>query len=202
MIEDYGDNPGFCFEVKIGILRCMENLKIAFIALQERHLPSLLTWLETGHVKDWWDQDVHWTSELVKEKYGSYVHGYKIEDGIQKPLQAFIICIDDIEIGYIQLYNAHEFAREGGISLNELPRSLAACDIFIGDPTYVGKGYGTALMKKFLQDYVDPKYEACFVDPDTANTKAIRAYEKAGFEKIKTIQNGTVTWMIRNRPAG
>lgn len=174
-------------------------MNITFTPLQERHLPLLLEWLETPHVKAWWDQDVQWTIELIKDKFGSYVQGYKITDGVKKPMQAFIICVDNKEIGYIQLYNAHDFAHEDGRALDALPQSLAAFDIFIGDPAYVGKGYGSRIMKQFLQEFVDPVYEACFVDPDTANTQAIRAYENAGFEKIKTIEDGKVTWMIRKR---
>ncbi len=176
-------------------------MNTTFTPLQERHLPLLLAWLEAPHVKAWWDQDVQWTIELIKDKFSSYVHGYKIDGGVQKPVQAFIICADGKEIGYIQLYNAHDFAREDGITLDKLPRSLAAFDIFIGDSAYVGKGYGSRIMKQFLEEFVDPVYEACFVDPDTANAQAIRAYENAGFEKIKTAKDGKITWMVRRGPA-
>ncbi len=177
----------------------MKNAHISFIPLQEQHLPLLLKWLETPHVKAWWDQDVTWTIELIKEKFGSYVHGYKIVAGQKKPLHAYIICIDNKEIGYIQLYNAHDFAREDGITLDTLPSSLAAFDIFIGDAAYVGKGYGSQIMQQFLCAFVDPYYAACFVDPDTANGQAVRAYEKAGFKAFKTVNDGKVTWMLRER---
>jgi RimJ/RimL family protein N-acetyltransferase len=46
---------------------------------------------------------------------------------------------------------------------------------------------------------VDPHYKACFVDPDTANIKAIRTYEKAGFKKIKMVKEGTIMWMVREK---
>lgn len=62
---------------------------IIFKPLQENHFPLLLNWLETSHVKAWWDQDVKWTPELIKERFGSYVHGFKrlkLKDrGIEKP---------------------------------------------------------------------------------------------------------------------
>ncbi len=69
-------------------------------------------------------------------------------------------------------------------------------DIFIGEEEYVGKGLGSHIMEQFLKEYVDPYYDACFVDPDPANVSAIRAYEKAGFKKVK---KGTVTWMVRTK---
>ena len=172
---------------------------ITFIPIKTAHFPLLLQWLTTPQVKAWWDQDVEWTPALIEEKYDSYVHGYKIEKGIKKPLSAYIICVDHFEIGYIQLYNAHDFSREDDIELEELPQSLAAIDFFVGDQDFIGKGLGTKILIQFLKDYVDPRFEACFVDPDTANKQAIHAYEKAGFRKVKTIKNDTITWMIKKK---
>ncbi len=59
------------------------------------------------------------------------------------------------------------------------------------------KGLGPLLLLQFLKEHIDPLYEACFVDPDTANVQAIRAYEKAGFKAVKTVNEGTITWMVR-----
>jgi hypothetical protein len=50
-------------------------MKITFIPLQESHFPLLLKWLEAPHVKAWWDQDVHWNLELIKEKFGDCAKG-------------------------------------------------------------------------------------------------------------------------------
>jgi aminoglycoside 6'-N-acetyltransferase len=172
----------------------MKTLTLTFTPLQEHSLPLLLEWLETPHVKAWWDQAIVWNMDLIKEKFGAYVHGHK------KLMRAYIICADGKEIGYIQLYNAHDFPREDEVTLDELPNSLAAFDIFIGNPAYVGKGYGSQIMRQFLAEHIDPQYEACIVDPDTANVAAIRAYEKSGFEKIKMVKDGKVTLMIRKRP--
>lgn len=177
------------------------NMNILFIPLQESHFPLLLKWLKAPHVKVWWDQDVLWTLELIKEKYGDYVKGYKLEKGAKKPIQAYIIYGNDDSFGYIQLYNAYDFSREGSIPLEGLQKSLATIDIFIGEEEYVGKGLGSRIMTQFLKEYVDPYYDACLVDPDTANMQAIRAYEKAGFKKIKTVKEGTVTvtGMVREK---
>ena len=50
---------------------------ITFKPLSKSHLDLLLKWLETFHVKAWWDQDVKWTMKLVEEKYGHYIKGNK-----------------------------------------------------------------------------------------------------------------------------
>jgi len=177
---------------------------ITFLPLQEKHFPLLLKWLETPHVKAWWDQDVVWTMDLIEEKYGSYVKEFKrvtLPEGvIEKPIHAFIMCMDGKEVGYIQYYNVYDFPREGEGELKGLPKSLASIDVFIGEEAFIGKGLGSLFMETFFKEYIDPLYEACFVDPETLNIQAIRAYEKAGFEKVKTIKGGTITWMVRKRP--
>lgn len=118
---------------------------------------------------------------------------------MKKPFQAYIIGVDAVPAGYIQLYNAHDFLREDNDSLAELSDSLAALDIFIGEKEFLGKGLGSRILTQFLEEYVDPHYDACLVDPDTANIGAIRAYEKAGFKEIKMIKKGTIMWMMREK---
>ena len=54
-------------------------MNIIFKPLGEADFPLLLKWLEKSHVKAWWDPDILWTLELIKEKYSDYVKGYKIE---------------------------------------------------------------------------------------------------------------------------
>lgn len=88
-------------------------MKITFTPLAKPHFPLLLKWLEAPHVKAWWDTDVHYTPELIQEKYGSYVDGYKQIGSERKPIHAFIIYFDDAPIGYIQYYNAYDLLRDG-----------------------------------------------------------------------------------------
>jgi aminoglycoside 6'-N-acetyltransferase len=113
-------------------------MKITFEALNESHLSLLLKWLETPHVKKWWDQDVTYTMDLVREKYSSYIKGYKLLDGKQKPIQGFIIHNNQDTVGYIQIYNAYDFSRSK--SLLGLPENLGAFDIFIGEAAALQQG--------------------------------------------------------------
>ncbi len=172
-------------------------MNITFKSLIEKDFSLLLKWLETPHVKAWWDRDVIWTPELIEEKFGSYIEGYKLEDGIRKEMLAYTIEIDDTPIGYIQVYNVHDFPREDDIDVSDLPKATAAFDWYIGDADYVGKGYGAKILEAFLNQMIFPKYESVFVDSETANKAAIRSYEKVGFKTIKTTQD--TTWMVKER---
>src|SRR3990167_1701181 len=122
-------------------------MRITFTPLQESHFPLLLHWLETPHVKAWWDQDVQWTPELIKKRFETYVQGFKrlaLPDRvIKKPMHAFIVCVNGQEIGYIQYYNAYDFPREQGYEIEGLPQSMASLDVLIGEEAVIGKGWGT-----------------------------------------------------------
>jgi aminoglycoside 6'-N-acetyltransferase len=169
-------------------------MNITFKALAESDLELLLRWLETPHIKVWWDSDMVWNKAKVYEKYGSYIKGYKIEDGQVKPLDAYIIYLDARPVGYLQAYNAYDFKRS--IPLTDLPKSLAAFDLFLGEEDIRGKGIGPMALKTFFLTW-DKKFDYAFADPDQRNTAAVRAYEKAGFEKIKELPESHELWMLK-----
>lgn len=169
---------------------------ITFEAFNEYHFPLILEWLEKPHVKKWWDSDVIYRQESIKEKYLDYTKGYKKVDGVQKPLHAYIIFANDHPIGYIQFYNAYDFPRDS--SLLDLPESLSAVDLFIGEEDSLSKGIGSNALKDFLDQYVFTYYRYAFVDPEIENVAAVRAYEKAGFSVIKKVQ--TSFWMLAYKP--
>jgi aminoglycoside 6'-N-acetyltransferase len=106
--------------------------------------------------------------------------------------------VDHEPIGYIQYYNKHDFPREHDYA-TELPTSCAAIDWYIGEPSFVGRGIGTRALKLFLDSYVFANFDSVFVDPDTANAPAIRAYEKAGFKRINQTHSREITLMIRGK---
>ncbi len=171
--------------------------QINFLPLSTMHFPLLLKWLESPHVKAWWNDNIVWDLKKISEKYTSYVQGYKIEKGIKKPIQAFIICHDNQPIGYIQLYNAYDFFR-----INQspnLPKSLAAFDMYIGEQTLLKRGVGRHALVLFLKQYADPVYEAVFTDPDTLNVAAIKTYLNAGFHKLPLQPDKAVLRMLRKR---
>jgi RimJ/RimL family protein N-acetyltransferase len=166
-------------------------MNINFIALSNSDFPLLLKWLRTPHVKAWWDSDINYTEDLLKAKYSSYVDGYKLENSEEKTISAFIIYVDNNPIGYIQIYNAYDFARK--TPMIDLPKSLAAIDFFIGDADYIGKGIGAEILRVF--DYQG--YKNILVDPDIGNIAAIKTYKKAGFKKIREQPDSNEIWMLK-----
>ncbi|WP_395947024.1 GNAT family N-acetyltransferase [Caedibacter taeniospiralis] len=170
-------------------------MKITFTPLAESHFPLLLKWLETPHVKKWWDQDVRWTPALIQEKYANYVKEYKLENDIAKTIKAYIIYVDNMPIGYIQIYNAYDFPRTK--PLIGLPQNLAAFDVLIGETGYLKRGVGSKAIAEFLQLHGN-QYSHIFADPDCHNIAAIKSYERAGFKKISEHEDTMGVWMLLN----
>lgn len=181
----------------------MQN-KIALEPLHRVHLPLLHAWLQEPHVKAFYDKDEVWSEELVHQKFGSYIEGFKWIHGVQKPIYSFIVYFDEQPVGYAQYYNAYDFPRDrydlgktfGHAQLED--GRLAALDIFIGAKAMMGKGIGPLAIQKLLKEHIWKQFSACLVDPDPTNKQAIRAYEKAGFH---TIFSGKIHLMLCNKTA-
>jgi aminoglycoside 6'-N-acetyltransferase len=164
-------------------------MDITFEALNESHFPLMLKWLESPHIKK---QDIVYTLDLVKEKYVPYIKGYKQVGESNKPIKAYIINSAQTPIGYIQIYNAHDFARSK--PLLGLPKNLGTFDIFIGEEECLGKNIGSQAISKFFSTCKD--YSNIFADPDSNNIVAIKSYEKAGFKKLSEQKDVGELWMI------
>lgn len=157
-------------------------MKLTLAVLQPSHFLLLVEWLNAPHVHQWWNPEIIWTIENVIEKYTSYTYGYKLVNGEHKPIQAYIIEANDVPIGYFQIYNAYDFERNPPI--NNLPESLGAFDIFIGDSNYLHQGIGTKIILLGLSPQYN-SFKTILVDTHIKNNAARRAYEKAGFAVIE-----------------
>ena len=67
----------------------------------------------------------------------------------------------------------------------------------------IGKGLGTEMVKAFVARlFLDPAVTRVQADPDPRNARAIRCYEKAGFERVGevTTPDGKALLMVCRRP--
>ena len=193
------------------LIPVLEGPSFTFTPLAESHFQLLLKWLETPHVKKWWDQDVTYTMDLVREKYGSRIQSLQaISEAIQDNdtgspqslsllrddvVQGFIIHHKQNPVGYLQIYNAYDFPRSKPLS--DLPEKLGAFDIFIGEEAALQQGLGSKAILEFLKLHGNP-YTHIFADPDSNNVAAIKAYEKAGFKKVSEQEDRGEVWMLKD----
>ncbi|WP_019501579.1 GNAT family N-acetyltransferase [Pseudanabaena sp. PCC 6802] len=96
--------------------------------------------------------------------------------------------LGDRPIGFIQIIDP---AREDSHYWGDVAENLRAIDIWIGEESDLGKGYGTKMMQLALKRcFADPAVTAVLIDPLASNTRAIRFYERLGFQFVERRQFG------------
>ena len=91
--------------------------------------------------------------------------------------------LDGRSIGVIQIIDP---AREESHYWGDIAANLRAIDIWIGEASDLGKGYGTQMMQLALaRCFADTAVTAVLIDPLVSNTRAHRFYERLGFERIE-----------------
>jgi aminoglycoside 6'-N-acetyltransferase len=153
---------------------------IGFRPLERADFPLMLRWHNTPHVREWWQLDPR-TAEEVEAKYGPRVDQPSLTRG-------YIMLYDGQPVGFIQEYLIRDYPEYA--SAIQVDDDAAGVDLFIGEETYWRRGLGPLLLRAFLRDVVFARAEvgSCIIGPAASNATAMRAYEKAGFRYLKTMQ--------------
>jgi aminoglycoside 6'-N-acetyltransferase len=141
-------------------------------------------WLETLHVAQWWhDPDEQFA--LVSEDLDHPV------------MDQFVVAVRDRPFAYLQCYDPNAWP-EGGLGMH--PDGTRGIDQFIGEPDMIDRGHGSALIRSFVDNLLNTGTPRVVTDPDPENVRAVRAYEKAGFQKAHLVDtpDGRALLMVRN----
>jgi aminoglycoside 6'-N-acetyltransferase len=140
----------------------------------------LTRWLSDPRVLAFYEgRDHPFTLEMVMQDF----------DPAANRAEGVIPCLleyQKIPVGYLQFYPVEgEGRREYQF---QEPGRTWALDLFIGEPQYWNRGLGTTFVRLLL-DYLFHRRRADWVilDPHVDNARAIRAYEKCGFRKVKIL---------------
>jgi len=149
---------------------------VSFKKFRDSDFETMYRWLQKPHVKEWWN-DGDDTIEKVTDHYSK-------EDDL---VSRYILQSESLEpIGYFQFYI--ESAGVVGI------------DQFIGEESFLNKGVGTEAVKMFVEMIscdLDPRM--IIVDPEPNNRRAIRCYEKVGFQfaELRVGEKGKEAYIMR-----
>ncbi len=93
--------------------------------------------------------------------------------------EQFIAEIAGRPVGFVQIIDpAHEDSHYWG----DVAPDLRAVDLWIGEASDLGRGYGTQMMALALDRcFAPPSVTAVLIDPLASNTRAHRFYERLGF---------------------
>jgi aminoglycoside 6'-N-acetyltransferase len=146
-------------------------------------LPLVRRWLAVPHVAQWW---------------GNPEVQYVLVSGdLDHPaMDQYIVSYGGQPIGYLQCYRLTEW----NAGFGPQPDGTRGIDTFIAVPDLVGRGHGSALLCAFTDRLLAEGSPRVVTDPDPANARAIRAYEKAGFQKDRQVDtpDGPALLMVRN----
>lgn len=161
--------------------RVSENTeeRIRFRPLEGADLLDIQRWLTDVDVATWW-REVNLEMDALTAKYQPRIDG-------AEPVQGFMIVIDGESIGYIQAYRIGDYP-DYQQQLDITPCAVAT-DLFIGEETWRNRGWGTAILRAFLDRVVfgEMGAEIALIAPEPANVRAIRVYERVGFRWMKTV---------------
>ena len=149
-----------------------------FRPLQQSDFPQFATWLAQPHVQKWWPEEP--TTAYVSEKYGARTRG-------DDPTAVYVVEADMKPIGIIQSFVLADYPEYGNLFGHPSDFSI---DYLIGEPDYVGRGVGTAMIKQFIQTIGRANYPTATgvsTAPDIGNAASIRVLEKVGFKPGKII---------------
>jgi AacA4 family aminoglycoside N(6')-acetyltransferase len=167
---------------------------IAFRPMLESDVPVLHEWIQRPHVAEWWGGvDARANIECTRRKYLP-----RLDPG--SSVKCHFALLGGEPIGFIQSYVA--LGCGNGWWESETDPGVRGIDQFLGDGGMLGQGLGTRMVTAFLQHlFKDPNVTRVQTDPDPANGRAIRCYEKAGFRIVETIvtPDGPALLMIADR---
>jgi len=151
--------------------------------MTEADLPMIRQWLAEPHVRQWWGDP--------EEQYGL------VSGDLDEPaMDQFVVSTAGTDFGYIQCYDLTAWNSGFGTQ----PEGTRGIDQFIGDPGMIERGHGSGLIRAFVDARLASGTPRVVTDPDPANPRAIKAYEKAGFARAGLVDtpDGVALLMVRD----
>jgi aminoglycoside 6'-N-acetyltransferase len=161
-----------------------QQVTYQFRPLSSAHLPRLRAWLAEPHVREWWGNPVEQFALL--------------EGDLADPaMDQFMVAHAGRPFAYLQSY---DLAAWPDAAFRDQPKGTRAIDQFIGEADMLDRGHGSAFVRAFVEIQLAAGAPRVITDPDPLNARAIRAYEKAGFRKVRLVdtQDGRALLMVRD----
>jgi aminoglycoside 6'-N-acetyltransferase len=157
-------------------LSSIEAGRIGFRTVTPDDYALLEGWLKTPHWRDWWGEpeaEIGYIRDMVEGR---------------DTTRPFVFMVDGIPAGYIQYWFVGDHLEEPWLTnapwLAQVPADSIGVDMSIGDAARLSQGLGSAVLKAFTEGLRAEGHGTIVIDPDVANKRAIRAYEKAGFRPL------------------
>jgi aminoglycoside 6'-N-acetyltransferase len=158
-------------------------VRYAFRDMTADDLPMIRRWLAEPHVREWW---------------GDPAEQYRLVSGdLDEPaMDQYIVFADGRPFGYLQCYDLTAW----NCGFGEQPKGTRGIDLFIGETDMIEQGHGSAMIRAFVDERLKRGAPRVVTDPDPKNSRAMRAYENAGFGRVGMVDtpDGASLLMVRD----
>ena len=153
---------------------------ITFRPLEAGDLTLLHRWLNLPHMQQWYEPRPV-TLQEVTAKFRPRIEGLQ-------PTFCHIALLKGRPFGKIQSYRNADYPDYSADIVVEEGVSL---DLFIGEPDLLGQGLGAPYLQRYIETVVAAVFPAerhVYICHKTGNTRACRASEKAGFTRLRDVE--------------
>jgi aminoglycoside 6'-N-acetyltransferase len=163
--------------------------QVAFRPLEFADCPLLTRWLMEPHVRRFYQREPINLAE-VEAEYGPTIRG-------EEPSLSHLAFSDGAPFGYVQCYAnmaypdyAETIGVDHGVSI----------DLYIGEPAFVGRGVGRAMLAAYLADVAFPAYpdeDLAYIAHEPDNLAALACSLAVGFKPLRRIvEDGVVDQLL------
>jgi aminoglycoside 6'-N-acetyltransferase len=187
----------------VDVVTRSEDLMIRLLRDAPADYALMARWRSAPHVHEWWDPDEpRLTPEGAAADYGPRARG-------EEPTTACVIELAGRPVGYVQFYRWLDHpGADDELDVRADPDTFGI-DLFIGEADAIDRGIGTRVVRAIC-DHLERELGASSVALTTelTNLRAQRAYEKAGFRRVRQVldtdtRDGERVWCwLMERRAG
>jgi RimJ/RimL family protein N-acetyltransferase len=149
-------------------------MALNFRPLAKTDFELFARWLGKPHVNKWWPEPA--TVAHVAKEYGACTDG-------DYTTRVYVVQDDLKPIGIIQAFKLESYPKWA--ELFPMMPGAISIDYFLGEEAYVGRGYGTRMIKEFIDTVARSTYPdatGVATSAEVENVASLGALTKAGFE--------------------
>lgn len=160
----------------------MSRPDVALVPFEPRaHLPLLARWLAQPHVREWWGEP----DATLRET--------RIEG-----LSQALVCVGGRPVGYLRWQRASREELDA-LGFADVPTGAVDLDILLGESDALDRGVGSSALAVLVDRLRgDASVPAVGMSTSARNARAIRAYEKAGFARLRAYDDPEAgpSWLL------
>lgn len=158
--------------------------EIGLRPLEESDFPTLTRWLAEPHVRKFY-QKTPVTLQQVAQEYGPSVRG-------ADPTICHLALGGGVPFAYLQCYRNADYPE--WVDIIGVNQGIST-DFFIGEPSYLRRGFGRAALGSYLRRIAFPHHAGetrAYIAHAAVNAAALRCSQAVGFRPLRPfLEDGT-----------